>query len=65
MESEYFRPIVAAGAFAMALSEQILLKGQPIEITFRTVRKKVLSVTAGRQTPWDSLSLIEPFIFAP
>lgn len=51
--------------FAMALSEQILLKGQPIEIVFRSVRKKVLALTAGRQTPWDSSSLIEPFIFAP
>ena len=50
--------------FVAALVTAIQQKGQPIETIFRTVRRSVLQATGGRQTPWDSSSLIDPFYFA-
>lgn len=51
--------------FATALAQQLRNKGQPIEITFRNVRREVLKLTEGTQTPWDSSSLVETFMFNP
>ena len=51
--------------FADALSKELNTEGQPIEITFRNVRKSVLSSTDGKQTPWDSSSLTDTFLFNP
>jgi hypothetical protein len=49
--------------FVTALAQQISRKGQPIEVIFRDVRRTVLESTGGKQTPWDSSSLISPFYF--
>ena len=49
--------------FVTALARQIGRKGQPIEVIFRDVRRSVLELTDGKQTPWDSSSLISPFYF--
>ena len=51
--------------FTEALSEGILVKGQPIEQVFKQVRISVLKATEGRQTPWDSSSLTGEFFFEP
>jgi len=51
--------------FARALAERIAQSREPIEVTFREVRRAVLTETAGLQTPWDSSSLVEPFAFRP
>ncbi|WP_291851705.1 caspase family protein [Bradyrhizobium sp.] len=39
-------------------------RGIPIEETFKRVRLAVNKVTEGRQTPWDSSSLVEDFRFS-
>ena len=49
--------------FVTALAQQIGRRGQPIEVIFRDVRRSVLENTGGKQTPWDSSSLISPFYF--
>jgi uncharacterized caspase-like protein len=49
--------------FALALSTELTRPGQPIEIAFRNVRRSVLTATNGEQTPWDSSSLIDSFVF--
>lgn len=49
--------------FADALSKELITSGQPIEATFRKVRKSVLTSTDGRQTPWDASSLTDTFLF--
>lgn len=51
--------------FAQALSAELQRPGQPIEITFRNVRRTVLEATGGQQTPWDASSLIDSFVFKP
>ncbi len=51
--------------FATALSQRIAQPREPIEVTFREVRRAVLRDTNGIQTPWDSSSLVEPFTFRP
>jgi membrane-associated protease RseP (regulator of RpoE activity) len=51
--------------FALALSQRIAQPREPIEVTFREVRRAVLRDTNGVQTPWDSSSLVEPFTFRP
>jgi uncharacterized caspase-like protein len=51
--------------FVTALAAELNRSGQPIEITFRNVRRAVTTSTKGRQTPWDSSSLIESFVFQP
>jgi uncharacterized caspase-like protein len=55
----------ANSPFATALLDELSKPGQPIETTFRNVRRAVLRSTEGLQTPWDSSSLIEPFYFKP
>lgn len=54
-----------ASPFALALNEEMQSQGQPVEIAFRNVRRNVLLATKGRQTPWDSSSLIDAFMFKP
>lgn len=49
--------------FALALAAEMVKPGEPIEAVFRNVRRAVLEQTAGRQTPWDSSSLIDSFVF--
>ena len=51
--------------FATALVSEMTKPGQPIEITFRNVRRAVMQATGGKQTPWDSSSLIDGFVFRP
>lgn len=51
--------------FAEALSMELSASGQPIEATFRNVRKSVLKSTDGQQTPWDASSLTDTFLFRP
>ncbi len=51
--------------FAQALAAELQQSGQPIEITFRNVRRSVLTATGGQQTPWDSSSLVDSFVFKP
>lgn len=51
--------------FAEALNIEVRKSGQPIEITFRNVRRSVLQSTGGQQTPWDSSSLTDSFAFNP
>lgn len=48
-----------------ALAEAISQKGLPIEQLFKQVRVKVLDLTLGRQTPWDTSSLTSEFVFQP
>ena len=55
----------ANSPFATALANQVRNSDQPIEITFRKVRRAVLETTGGAQTPWDSSSLVDTFVFNP
>jgi uncharacterized caspase-like protein len=51
--------------FTTALVEQMLIPGQPIEQAFKSVRVAVLAETRGLQTPWDTSSLTNDFVFRP
>jgi hypothetical protein len=51
--------------FASALVAEMAKPGQPIEAMFRNVRRTVLAATGGKQTPWDSSSLLDSFLFTP
>lgn len=51
--------------FASALVAEMGKPGQPIEAIFRNVRRTVSQATAGKQTPWDSSSLMDSFVFTP
>ncbi|GBH30200.1 caspase family protein [Sphingobium xenophagum] len=55
----------ANSPFATALIAEMAKPGQPIEAMFRNVRRSVLKATDGKQTPWDSSSLLESFTFTP
>ena len=37
--------------------------GQPIELTFKEVRRAVIDETKGSQVPWDNSSLVGNFMF--
>lgn len=50
--------------FAKALVDEMARPGVAIEEVFRKVRKSVLTQTDGKQTPWDSSSLIDSFVFS-
>ncbi len=39
--------------------------GVPVEVVFRNVRRSVITATKGGQTPWDSSSLVDGFVFTP
>ncbi|MBF0382334.1 MAG: caspase family protein [Magnetococcales bacterium] len=51
--------------FTKSLAREMLMPGISIEETFRKVRKAVFKETGSKQTPWDSSSLMETFIFNP
>jgi len=49
--------------FTDALAREITSANQPIEQVLKRVRRSVLQATDGRQTPWDSSSLVNDFSF--
>ncbi len=49
--------------FTKALAEAIQTKNLPIERVFKQVRVGVLNETNGAQTPWDTSSLTQEFVF--
>lgn len=51
--------------FTAALAEAIKVEGLPIEQAFKRVRVQVLDETRGLQTPWDTSSLTQDFVFRP
>ena len=51
--------------FTASLADAMTKPGQPIEEVFKHVRVTVLRETSGRQTPWDSSSLVRAFVFKP
>ncbi|WP_217808157.1 caspase family protein [Oceanibacterium hippocampi] len=53
----------ANSPFTLALANAMQTPGLPIEQMFKQVRIDVLRATNGRQTPWDSSSLVEDFYF--
>lgn len=53
----------ANSPFASALAQELGQPGEAIEVVFRDVRRNVFQSTSGRQVPWDSSSLTDPFYF--
>lgn len=53
------------GVYTEALLREMKVKGRPIEEVFRRVRNAVEEKTGGRQTPWESSSLVTGFSFNP
>ncbi len=51
--------------YTRALADAIGIAGLKIEETFKVVRRAVLAATGGRQTPWESSSLVGDFYFTP
>lgn len=51
--------------FSAALAAEIPTPGLPLEQVFKQVRVKVLDATRGAQTPWDTSSLTNDFVFQP
>lgn len=51
--------------YSAALATHIPEIGIPLEEVFRRTRRKVLEVTANRQTPWEHSSLTAEFFFRP
>lgn len=51
--------------YTAALAEAIPIAGAPLEDVFRRARRKVLEVTANKQTPWEHSSLTGEFFFKP
>ena len=51
--------------FTEALAAEMQVPGMPIEQVFKEVRVKVLKMSQGGQTPWDTSSLTSPFAFVP
>ena len=51
--------------FTQALAREITVPGQPVEQAFKQVRRAVLEQSRGKQTPWDTSSLVSDFVFAP
>ncbi len=49
--------------YTLALSQALRNPGIAIEEVFRRTRRKVLAVTKGKQTPWESSSLTGVFYF--
>ena len=49
--------------FTEALAREMTVANQPIEQVLKQVRRSVLEATDGRQTPWDSSSLVSDFVF--
>ena len=53
------------GTYTQALLEQMRKPGLPLMQLFMQVRAQVKRVTAGRQVPWESSSLVGDFYFVP
>ena len=51
--------------FTKALAREIPTPGLPIEQVFKNVRVEVIEKTNGQQTPWDTSSLTDDFVFVP
>jgi uncharacterized protein len=51
--------------YTAALAEVLPTEGVALEDVFKRTRKKVLDVTAGKQTPWEHSSLTGEFYFRP
>jgi TPR repeat protein len=51
--------------YTAALAAAIPTPGVPLEEVFRRTRRKVLEVTANKQTPWEHSSLTGEFYFKP
>ena len=49
--------------FTAEVARQISIPGLPIEQAFKEVRRAVLEQSQGRQTPWDTSSLVSDFVF--
>lgn len=49
--------------YTAALAKRISTPNTPIEQVFKRVRVDVINATSGRQTPWDSSSLVNDFYF--
>lgn len=50
--------------FTLALANSMKIPGQPVEQVFKQVRVDVIRATEGKQTPWDSSSLVQDFYFS-
>ncbi|MEW2914715.1 caspase family protein [Leisingera sp. JC11] len=50
--------------FTEALAREIVVPGAPVEQVFKQVRRAVLEQSGGKQTPWDTSSLVSDFAFA-
>ncbi|WP_368072356.1 caspase domain-containing protein [Leisingera sp. JC1] len=50
--------------FTEALAREITVPGAPVEQVFKQVRRAVLEQSGGKQTPWDTSSLVSDFTFA-
>ena len=55
----------ANSPFTAALAEAIRAPGLKVEDVFKETRRRVVDVTGGEQTPWESSSLIGDFYFTP
>jgi hypothetical protein len=53
------------GVYTKYLLKHIATRGQSIEEMFKKVRMDVVAATKGKQTPWESSSLVGDFSFAP
>jgi hypothetical protein len=51
------------GLYTQELLKQINMPGVQVEDVFKNVRKNVVTLSEGRQTPWESSSLIGDFYF--
>ena len=51
--------------YTAALVANMPAPGLTLEDVFRNARRRVLSVTAGKQTPWEHSSLVGEFYFKP
>ncbi|AHD03585.1 Peptidase C14, caspase catalytic subunit p20 (plasmid) [Leisingera methylohalidivorans DSM 14336] len=51
--------------FTEALAREITVPGRPVEQVFKQVRRAVLDLSGGGQTPWDTSSLVSDFVFVP
>ena len=49
--------------FTTALAKLLPTPGLPVEQVFKQVRMEVIRITNGRQTPWDSSSLVQDLYF--
>lgn len=49
--------------FTAALLEQLDEPGVDVSVLMRNVRREVANATGFRQTPWESSSLLNPFVF--